>query len=368
MLDQKGAKMALDLPLDAFLKEVGDAGASDLHISAGSPVMLRIDGELRPTTLAPDHKLTPEESFALCVSKINEDLTNQLKENLELDYAFNFGEDSRFRANIFYQFGSVAGAFRPIPNKIPTLEEMNLPAILGDLTRVPRGLVLVTGPTGSGKSTTLASMIGEINRTRGDHILTIEDPVEFVHKSSRSLVAQREVAKDTHSFLNALKYALRQDPDVVLIGEMRDYETINAAITISETGHLVFATLHTNSAVETINRIINVFPPHQQGQVRTQLSFVLQGIVSQQLIPKVNGGRALAQEIMIPNLAIRNLIREDKAHQIYTSMQVGQRDSGMMTMNQSLANLCKQKLISKELAIERATNAEEVRKLLGMTA
>jgi len=224
---------------------------------------------------------------------------------------------------------------------------------------------LVTGPTGSGKSTTLASMIGHINQTRGEHIITIEDPIEFVHKSSRSLVAQREVGKDTNSFLNALKYSLRQDPDIVLIGEMRDKETIGAAITISETGHLVFATLHTNTAIETVNRIIDVFPSEQQTQVRTQLSFVLQGVVSQQLIPKVGGGRCLAQEIMIPTHAIRNLIREDKVHQLYSAMQLNQAETGMVTMNQSLADSFRAGIISKEDALGYCTDEEEVLKIVG---
>jgi len=232
------------------------------------------------------------------------------------------------------------------------------------LTEKPRGLVLVTGPTGSGKSTTLASMIGHINNTRGEHIITIEDPIEFVHQSKRSLIAQREVGKDTQSFVKALKYALRQDPDVVLIGEMRDLETIGSAITISETGHLVFATLHTNTTVQTINRIIDVFPPHQQQQVRTQLSFILEGIVAQQLVPKIGGGRALIQEIMIPNHAIRNLIREDKVHQLYSSMQLGQSDSGMVTTNQSLAKAVKSELVTPEDALERCTDIEEMKKLL----
>jgi len=349
---------------DEYLQEVFATKASDLHIAKGSQVMLRIDGDLCPSKLSAGKILTAEESLALCLTYARAGMREEFEKNLELDYSFSFAEKCRFRANVFYEMGSVAGAFRPIPNQIPTMQELDLPAILQKLVKLPHGLILVTGATGSGKSTTLAAMIDHINRSGGYHILTIEDPVEFVHQSGVSLVTQREVGKDTQSFAQALKYALRQDPDVVLIGELRDLETVSAALTISETGHLVFATLHTNSAVETINRIIDVFPPHQQGQIRTQLSFVLQGVVSQQLLPKVGGGRVLAQEIMVPNLAIRNLIRDDKVHQIYTSMQVGQKDSGMTTLNQSLVQLAKKGIITKETATERSANPEEVRKLL----
>lgn len=355
--------MRNDLTITDFLNEVFEKKASDLHISEGSPVQLRIDGSLRPSQHT-DFPLTAEESFELCTSYINEENIATLKEEREFDFSFPFEEKCRFRGNLFFQMGAVTGAFRPIPQVIPSMEELGLPPALKTLTDLPRGLVLVTGPTGSGKSTTLASMIGHINKTRGEHIITIEDPIEFVHQSQISLVAQREVGKDTKTFLHALKYALRQDPDVVLIGEMRDLETISAAITISETGHLVFATLHTNSAMETINRIIDVFPAHQQPQVRTQLSFVLQGVVSQQLLPKIGGGRCLAQEIMVPNLAIRNLIREGKVHQIYSSMQVGQRESGMQTMNQCLAKLAKEDTITKEDALDFSIEKDELQKML----
>lgn len=356
--------MTLPFSFNQLLQEVIDKKASDLHVSAGAPVMIRIDGELVPSEVAQGKVLDDLESEELCCVYCDEKMKSTLKEKRELDYSFSFENKARFRANLFFQKHSITGAFRPIPQVIPKMEDLNLPESLKDLTKLPRGLVLVTGPTGSGKSTTLASMIGHINESRGDHIITIEDPVEFMHESKRSLVAQREVEKDTHSFLNALKYALRQDPDTVLIGEMRDIETIGAAITISETGHLVFATLHTNTAVQTINRIIDVFPSTQQTQVRTQLSFVLQGVISQQLVPKIGGGRFLAQEIMIPNHAIRNLIREDKIHQLYSSMQMNQKETGMMTMNQSLAKGVREGVITKDSALEFCTDDDEMKKLM----
>lgn len=356
--------MPFDVPLKKLLQEVLDTKSSDIHISAGSQVMLRHDGRLIPSKHATDVILSPEDSKKLCLAFCDEKMIAHLEKNCELDFAFSFENKARFRANVFYQLGSLAGAFRPIPQKIPTMAELGIPESIKDLADKPRGLVLVTGPTGAGKSTSLASIIGYINETRGEHIITIEDPIEFVHTSNQSLLAQREVGKDTGSFLDALKYALRQDPDVVLIGEMRDVETISAAITISETGHLVFATLHTNNAVQTINRIIDVFPSHQQIQIRTQLSFILEGIISQQLIPRIGGGRVLAQEVMIPTHAIRNLIREDKIHQLYSSMQMGQKESGMMTMNQSLAISFKKGLITREDAIGHATDEEELLKMI----
>lgn len=358
--------MGFDITFETLLNEVLETKASDIHISQGAPVMLRRDGELVPTTKAPEHVLNAEEARLICHKYCDDDMVKALEEKRELDFSFDFEGKARFRANLFFQDDSVAGAFRPIPQVIPSMEDLNLPDALKKLTEKPRGLILVTGPTGSGKSTTLASMIGHINATRGDHIITIEDPIEFVHQSKKSLVAQREVGRDTKSFLNALKYALRQDPDVVLIGEMRDIETIGAAITISETGHLVFATLHTNTAIQTINRIIDVFPSSQQTQVRTQLSFILEGVISQQLAPKVGGGRQLVQEIMIPTHAIRNLIREDKIHQLYSSMQLGQGDTGMVTMNQCLAKAVKEGAISPETALDFCTDEEEMRKLVGI--
>ena len=283
-------------------------------------------------------------------------LTDQQKlrfeEDHELDFSFGVQDLSRFRANLFMQRGAVAGAFRTIPFQIQAFSELGLPQVLAELCNKPRGLVLVTGPTGSGKSTTLAAMIDKINRERHEHIITIEDPIEYLHPHKSCVVNQREVGTDTTSFKQALKHILRQDPDVVLIGEMRDLETIEAALVTAETGHLVFATLHTNSAAQTINRIIDVFPPNQQSQIRAQLSFVLEGVIAQSLVPKADGqGRVPAMEIMIPNAAIRNLIREDKIHQIYSQMQIGQGKSGMQTMNQCLANLFLRRLISLEEAV-----------------
>jgi twitching motility protein PilT len=273
---------------------------------------------------------------------------------------------SRFRANIFMQRGAVAGAFRAIPYKVMSIEELGLPRAVIDITKKPRGLVLVTGPTGSGKSTTLASIIDRINTERHDHIVTIEDPIEYLHPHKSCLVNQREVGADTKSFANALKYILRQDPDVALIGEMRDLETIEAALTVAETGHLAFATLHTNSCVQTMNRIVDVFPPYQQAQVRAQLSFVLEGVLCQSLLPRANGpGRVLAIELMVPNPAIRNLIREDKIHQIYSQMQIGQEKFGMQTFNQSLASLYQRRLISMEDATARSHDIEELKSLIG---
>ncbi|MBI5180664.1 MAG: type IV pilus twitching motility protein PilT, partial [Nitrospirae bacterium] len=286
---------------------------------------------------------------------------HRFEEDNELDLSFGLKGLSRFRANIFMQRGAVSAAIRTIPFKILSFQELGLPPIVNELSKKPRGLVLVTGPTGSGKSTTLAAMIDKINSEKYHHIITIEDPIEYLHQHKKCVVNQREVNADTKSFKAALKYVLRQDPDVILIGEMRDLETIEAALTISETGHLTFATLHTNSAAQTINRIIDVFPPYQQAQVRAQLSFVLEGIMSQQLIPKASGtGRALCLEILIPNPAIRNLIREDKVHQIYGMMQTGQTKFGMQTMNQSLFELYSRKLISYEEAIGRSSVPEEL--------
>ena len=308
--------------------------ASDLHISTSSPPRIRVDGKLAPVN---DSILTPAETKALCYSILTDTQKHKFEENNELDLSFGVKGLSRFRANIFMQRGAVAGAFRMIPFQIKTFRELKLPPVINELAKRPRGLILVTGPTGSGKSSTLAAMIDKVNSERYEHIITIEDPIEFIHTHKKCLVNQREVNADTASFKDALRYVLRQDPDIVLIGEMRDLETIEAALTVSETGHLTFATLHTNSSVQTINRIIDVFPSHQQEQIRVQLSFVLEGIIAQQLIPRRSGnGRVLAVEIFIPNPAIRNLIREDKTHQIYSMMQAGQAKFGMQTMNQSL--------------------------------
>jgi len=341
-----------------LLKIMIDKNASDLHVSTGTPPRLRVDGKLLPM----DHsELTPAETKALCYSILTDTQKHKFEENNELDLSFGMKGLSRFRANIFMQRGAVAGAFRMIPYTIRSFNDLGLPPIISELSKKPRGLILVTGPTGCGKSSTLAAIINKINKERQEHIITIEDPIEYIHTHSSCLVNQREVNSDTASFKDALRYVLRQDPDIVLIGEMRDLETIEAALTVSETGHLTFATLHTNTAVQTINRIIDVFPAHQQEQIRVQLSFVLEGIITQQLIPKKNGtGRALAVEIFIPTPAIRNLIREDKAHQIYSMMQTGQVKFGMQTMNQSLFELFKKGLISYEDALTKSTLPDEL--------
>jgi len=345
-----------------LLKVMIEKGASDLHITTGSPPRLRIDGKLIPL----DHpQLTPVETKTLSYSILTDAQKHKFEENNELDLSFGVKGLSRFRGNIFMQRGAVAGAFRTIPFEIKTFQDLGLPEVVNDLVKRPRGLILCTGPTGSGKSTTLASMVDRINSERYDHIITVEDPIEYLHGHKKCLINQREVHADTASFRAALRYVLRQDPDVVLIGEMRDLETIEAALTVSETGHLTLATLHTNSAVQTINRIIDVFPPHQQEQIRVQLSFVLEGVLSQQLIAKKSGkGRALAIELLVPNAAIRNLIREDKIHQIYSMMQTGQGKFGMQTMNQSLIELYTKGHIAYEDAIARSPVPEEIIQML----
>lgn len=348
--------------LHQLLKAMIEKGGSDLHITTSSPPQLRIDGKLHPLKMPP---LSPPESKQLCYSILTDAQKHKFEETNELDLSFGVRGLSRFRANIFMQRGAVAGAFRSIPYKIKTFEELGLPKVISDLARKPRGLILVTGPTGSGKSTTLATIIDRINTERNEHIVTIEDPIEYLHPHKGCLVNQREVGADTGSFTLALKYILRQDPDVVLIGELRDLETIEAALTVAETGHLAFATLHTNSCVQTINRIVDVFPPYQQAQVRAQLSFVLEGVVSQSLIPRANGpGRALSLEVMVPNPAIRNLMREDKIHQIYSQMQIGQGKFGMQTMNQSLAELQIRRAISMDDALGRSSDPDELRNLI----
>ena len=348
--------------LHQLLKAMVEKGASDLHITTGSAPQLRIDGKLVPLKTSP---LTPVETKQLCYSILTDAQKHKFEEESELDLSFGVKGLSRFRANVYMQRGAVAGAFRTIPFKILTFSELGLPAIVAELAKKPRGLLLVTGPTGSGKSTTLASIIDKVNTDRHEHIITIEDPIEYLHPHKNCLVNQREVGADTQSFKKALKYILRQDPDVVLIGEMRDLETIESALVISETGHLAFATLHTNSCVQTINRILDVFPPYQQPQVRAQLSFVLEGVLTQNLLPKAGGpGRVLAAEVMVPNAAIRNLIREDKVHQVYSQMQVGQSKFGMQTFNQSLAALFNRRLITLDEAVGRSSDPEELRNIL----
>ena len=355
-----GAELRVNL--HQLLKAMIEKGASDMHITTASPPLLRIDGQIMPLKLPP---LGPVETKQLCYSILTEEQKIQFEKTSELDLSFGVKGLSRFRANVYVQRGAVAGAFRTIPFKMLSFEELGLPQNVADLAQKPSGLVLVTGPTGSGKSTTLAAMIDKINSEQRLHILTVEDPIEYLHPHKLSIVNQREVGTDTEGFKTALKYVLRQDPDVVLVGEMRDLETIEAALTISETGHLVFATLHTNSAVSTINRIIDAFPPHQQDQIRAKLSFVLQAVVSQQLVPRADGpGRALALEVMIPNAGIRNLIREGKIHQVYSQMQMGQDRHGMQTLNQSLYALYRSKTITLEDAQMRSVEPDELRMMV----
>ena len=349
--------------LHQLLKAMIEKGSSDLHITTSSPPQLRIDGKLVPLKMPP---LSASETKQICYSILTDAQKHRFEEANELDASFGVRGLSRFRANIFMQRGAVAGAFRSIPFKIQSFDDLGLPPAVRMLAERPRGLVLVTGPTGSGKSTTLASIIDHINNQRNEHIVTIEDPIEYLHPHKGCVVNQREVGADTHSFKNALKYILRQDPDVVLVGELRDLETIEAALTVAETGHLAFATLHTNGCVQTINRIVDVFPPYQQSQVRAQISFVLEGVLSQTLIPRATGpGRVMSLELMVPNPAIRNLIREDKIHQIYSQMQVGQQKFGMQTFNQSLAMLYQRRMITMEEALGRSSDTEELRGILG---
>ncbi len=348
--------------LDQMLKELVARGASDLHITTGIPPMIRLHGHLRPLG---DSPLAPAATKQLAYSILTDVQKQKFEEQKELDFSFGVRGLGRFRANIFLQRGAVGVAIRTIPYKIFTFQELGLPKVVEELCAKPSGLLLITGPTGSGKSTTLTTMIDKINSERSEHIITIEDPIEFVHTHKKCIVNQREVHADTDSFAKALRAALRQDPDKVLIGEMRDLETIEAALTIAETGHLTFATLHTNSAVQTINRIIDVFPAHQQPQIRAQLSFVLEGVLCQALIPRADGhGRVMILEVMIPNPAIRNLIREDKVHQIYSTMQAGQEKSGMQTMNQSLLDHFLRRTISREVALGTSSNAEELMQMM----
>jgi twitching motility protein PilT len=348
--------------LQQLLKAMVEKGASDLHLTTGSPPQLRIDGVLVPLRTPP---LNPVETKQLCYSVLTDTQKLRFEEEMELDFSFGVRSLARFRGNLFQQRGAVGGVFRTIPFVIRTFTDLGLPPVLEEMCNKPRGLVLVTGPTGSGKSTTLAAMVDKINTERHEHIITVEDPIEYLHPHKNCVVNQREIGADTNSFKKALKYILRQDPDVVLVGEMRDLETIEAALVTAETGHLVFATLHTNSCAQTINRIIDVFPPNQQSQIRAQLSFVLEGVLTQTLVPKAAGtGRVPALEVMVPNPAIRNLIREDKIHQIYSQMQIGQGKSGMQTMNQSLATLYIRKQITLEEAIGHSSDPDELQEII----
>jgi twitching motility protein PilT len=348
--------------LNQLLKEMVDQGGSDLHVTTNSPPQIRVDGVLRTLNHPP---LTPTQTKQLAYSILTDNQKHRLEENLEIDFSFGLKGLARFRANVFHQRGAIAAAFRQIPYEIRGFRELGVPPVLEKLCEKPRGLVLVTGPTGSGKSTTLAAMLDKVNRERAEHIVTIEDPVEYLHSHKKCIVNQRELNADTHSFTNALKSVLRQDPDVVLVGEMRDYETVEAALRIAETGHLTFATLHTNTAAQTINRIVDIFPAHQQSQIRVQLSFVLEGIACQSLLPRAGGkGRVLAMEVLIPNAAIRNLVREDKIHQIYGMMQSGQARHGMQTFNQSLAALYFKRMITLQTAMARSSFPDELQEII----
>jgi twitching motility protein PilT len=349
-----------------LLMEVVSRRASDLHISAGAPPTVRVRGRL--TRLEGYPILTDTVTREIVYSILTGDQRQRLETNWQLDFAYSIPGHARFRVNAYYQRGAVGAAFRLIPFDLTSIDTLGLPPAVHDFTRKPRGFVLVTGPTGSGKSTSLAAMIDEINSTREEHIMTIEDPIEFLHSHKKCLVNQRELGSDALTFADALKAALRQDPDVILVGEMRDIETISTALTAAETGHLVFATLHTQDTSQTVDRIIDVFPPSQQGQVRMQLSIALQGIMTQQLLPTADGsGRVVACEVLVPNPAVRNLIREGKTHQIYSVLQTGAAQ-GMQTMDTALAQLIRSGKVSQQLAESRSSAPEELRRLLGTGA
>jgi twitching motility protein PilT len=353
--------------LPDLLKEMVGMQGSDLHLSIGTQPQTRVHGELEK--MMSHAELTPTETKSLSYSVLTDAQKKRFEETKELDFSFGIRGLARFRCNMFNQKGAVGAVYRQIPEKIRAFDDLGLPQILAKLAERPRGLVLVTGPTGSGKSTTLAAMIDKINTERHGHILTVEDPIEYLHTHKNCVVNQRELHSDTDSFTNALRAALREDPDVVLIGEMRDLETVESALRIAETGHLTFGTLHTNSASSTINRIIDVFPSHQQAQIRTQLSLVIEGIVCQALLPRADGkGRVCSLEILVPTPGIRNLIREDKVHQIYSAMQTGQEKLGMQTMNQSLATLYFRRQITLDTAIGASSNREELQEMINRGA
>ncbi|MBC7358906.1 MAG: type IV pilus twitching motility protein PilT [Desulfacinum sp.] len=352
------------ISINELLRRMPEVGASDLHLTAGAPPRYRVNGEL---VQADPNVLKPADTERLCLGLLSPEQREKFVRERELDFSFSIEGVSLFRVNLFYQRGSVGGSFRAISFRVPTLEELGLPAVMTELAQKPRGLILVTGPTGSGKSTTLAAILNWINENRHGHIVTIEDPIEYLHPHKKCLVNQREVGRDTESFQSALRRVVRQDPDVVLIGEMRDLETMRTALTLAETGHLTLATLHTNSAIQTINRIIDTFPEHQQNQVRAQLSFVLEGIVSQLLLPRADGaGRILAMEIFLPTPAIRNLIRENKLHQIYAQMQLGQTQTQMTTMNQCLHQHVRRGVLAATTALNYSPDPEELARMLGM--
>jgi twitching motility protein PilT len=352
----------MELDFAEILLEVMERDASDLHLTAGSPPMLRHHGRLH----AMDYpRLTPQMTREIIYSILTNDQRQRLETDWQIDLAYSIPGKARFRVNAYFQRASLAAAFRLIPSEMPALADLGLPAVLAEFTKKPRGFVLVTGPTGSGKSTSLAAMLDLINDTRHEHILTIEDPIEFLHRHKRCIVNQRELGADAISFAAGLRAGLRQDPDVILVGEMRDLETISTALTAAETGHLVFATLHTQDAAQTVDRIVDVFPPDQQQQVRVQLSVALQGIVTQQLLPTADGqGRIAACEVLVPTPAVRNLIREGKTHQIYSALQTGGQ-YGMQTMDSALAQLVREQKITRELAEARSSSPEELRRLMG---
>lgn len=349
------------ITLQQLLKACVKQNASDLHIVAGSPPVLRVEGKI---VRVKSEELTPDEARKLCYSILTDAQKSRFEATKELDFSFGVKNMARFRANLFFQRGTVSGVFRRVPLDIPDFDGLGLPPVIADVTRFPNGLVLVTGPTGSGKTTTIAGLIDKINREMRGHIITLEDPIEFVHSHKNSIVNQREVGADTVNFKVALKHVLRQDPDVCFLGELRDLETIETALIIAETGHLVFATLHTNSAIQTINRMVSVFPVDQQDRIRVQLSFVLNAVVSQRLVESVDGGQIAVAEVMLLNTNIRNLIRENKLHQVYGMMQVGQDRTGMITMNQSLLKLIMKRKVDLRAAFEISPDPEELDKLL----
>jgi twitching motility protein PilT len=363
MMETEAPEQETQIPIPELLEVMLERGASDLHITVGTPPTIRLHGDLLRLEEYPilEARAIQGMIYAILPQKMRE----RLEQELELDMSYSLPGRARFRVNVYYQRDSIGAAFRLIPYEIKSIESLELPSVVADLARYPRGFVVVTGPTGSGKSTTLAAMVDIVNQERQAHIMTVEDPIEFLHRHNNCVVNQREVGADTHSFAQALKHVLRQDPDVILVGEMRDLETISTAITAAETGHLVFATLHTQDAPQTIDRIIDVFPPHQQQQVRVQLATTLQGVVTQQLMQTADGrGRVVAVEVLVCTPAVRNLIREGKVHQIYSIMQAGGR-FGMQTMDQSLATLVKAGKISQQLAYERCHDAEELNRLIG---
>ncbi|MFK7873201.1 MAG: type IV pilus twitching motility protein PilT [Oligoflexales bacterium] len=351
----------LPYTLSQLLKALVDQGGSDLHLAVGSSPRMRVNGVVLALDL---DVLTPQDTHLLCTSVLTEEKRNVLERNKEIDLSFQVGGVGRFRANVFFQKGSLSGVFRWIPLNIPTLNSLKLPRVIQNLTKEKQGLILVTGPTGSGKSTTLAALVDDINSHQQKHIVTLEDPIEFLHVHKKSLVNQREIGRDSESFSRALKSALRQDPDVVLVGELRDQDSVSMAMTMAETGHLVLATLHTNSAIATLSRIIDVFPSHQQSQIQTQLSFSLTAVLAQTLLPSIRGGRVMAMEALIPNSAVRNLIREGKMHQVYSQMQVGQEKTQMFTLNQSLMNLVRTQQISIDVALNASYNSIEFQEML----